>query len=422
MGISVKTTVSCNLGCTYCYENEIRSAGNATPANKYDFDAMVKTVKQQIEIQKDRGSQEPLIIHGGEPLLIPKNHLEELFKMSYDEFGSVAIQTNGELIDDEHIELFLKYNCGVGVSIDGPGRLNMGRWKYSEEATLKYTEKLINTIKKLKSLGVHTGLIIVISRKNGLRTERQEFKNWLLEMKEIGMKSGRMNIVSVDLEEVSSEFELTNEELADFWTDMANFTMEHDLDFAPFRDVQNSLMNMGLDTCIFDVCDYYHTTAEQGVQPNGQMGNCLRTAKDGTVPIQDEAGVSFERYEILYSIPKEEGGCGGCRYWNICTGVCPGESEYGDWRAKSKYCDAYYALYESTEKKLKSMIPYIQLQPDINPTPKYITDPKKTFEKIVSLESIYESGRSKSIEKSQKEEIDLAKEIIGDGIIQVEVK
>jgi uncharacterized protein len=66
-------------------------------------------------------------VFGGEPLLAPISHLREVFDYGLAKFGKNGIQTNGSLITDEHIALFLKYNVHVGISIDGPGALNSVR-------------------------------------------------------------------------------------------------------------------------------------------------------------------------------------------------------------------------------------------------------------------------------------------------------
>src|SRR5262245_61806732 len=66
-------------------------------------------------------------VFGGEPLLAPISHLTEVFSFGLERFGKNGIQTNGSLITDEHIELFIKYKVGVGISIDGPGDLNIVR-------------------------------------------------------------------------------------------------------------------------------------------------------------------------------------------------------------------------------------------------------------------------------------------------------
>jgi uncharacterized protein len=69
------------------------------------------------------------ILHGGEPLLMPKTMfielIEQLNSLASDDLTLVyALQTNGMLIDKEWCAIFDKYAIGVGVSIDGPKAIN----------------------------------------------------------------------------------------------------------------------------------------------------------------------------------------------------------------------------------------------------------------------------------------------------------
>ena len=56
-------------------------------------------------------------------------------------YGSNGIQTNGVLINDEHIRMFRDYKVHVGVSVDGPGELNDSRWAGTLERTREATAK-----------------------------------------------------------------------------------------------------------------------------------------------------------------------------------------------------------------------------------------------------------------------------------------
>lgn len=385
MSTSIKFSMACNLGCKYCYENDIRNAGNAKSALSYDKEAMTKTLVKELMNDPHKGGA---IFHGGEPLLMPVDDLEHFLKLSYELHGKSLIQTNGELITDEHIELFKKYKCGVGLSIDGTKELNRGRWKQSEEITDKASEKVWNNLKKLRDSKINVGCILVINKNNGILERRQAFKDFLLELKSLGIQTGRLNPAHVD-GEYKQELELTPDELAEFWVDIANFCYEHELEYNPISDVYDSLLNLGTGTCFFEKCDAYHTTAEQGVQSDGTMGNCLMPAKEGIIFLQDEFGESHERYEVLKNLPVEQGGCGGCRYWNICTGLCPGEGSDDngefDIRAKSRWCKSYYALYENVENRLRKTIKNVVLQTDINAgegVDDLIIAPTVTFEKM----------------------------------------
>jgi uncharacterized protein len=130
--------VSCNIQCQYCYETPQRDAGNLQ--HSYDMQKMKDAVKAE-------GG--PFTLFGGEPLLVPEKDLEELWSWGVAQFGRNSIQTNGTLINDEHIRMFKQYKVAVGISLDGPGELNDVRWHGSLEKTRLSTAKTESAIRLL---------------------------------------------------------------------------------------------------------------------------------------------------------------------------------------------------------------------------------------------------------------------------------
>ena len=125
MGVELRPLgVRCNIQCQYCYQNPQRDAGNLNPS--YDLDLMKAAIKAE-------GG--PFALFGGEPLLVPERDLEELWSWGLQQFGQNTVQTNGTLINDEHVRMFHAYKVAVGISIDGPGELNDVRWEGTLEKT-----------------------------------------------------------------------------------------------------------------------------------------------------------------------------------------------------------------------------------------------------------------------------------------------
>jgi uncharacterized protein len=64
-----------------------------------------------------------VLLHGGEPLLLSKPDMALLLRglrARLDKDCTLGLQTNGVLLDDDHIELFAETRTKVGVSLDGP--------------------------------------------------------------------------------------------------------------------------------------------------------------------------------------------------------------------------------------------------------------------------------------------------------------
>lgn len=348
MGILLKPTLDCNMRCAYCYEHDTRSLGRH---RYYDIDAMMKTARELYEATRD-----DICLHGGECLLMAKQDLERFLRESYRICGRSSLQTNASLIDDDHIRMFKKYKTSVGVSIDGPWPLNRGR---ADEAGTNF---IIANIATLKEAGLYVGPIIVLSKFNATSELRPLLKSFILTLKSMQIEGGRLNFV-----ETQPDMELSPEEAKEAYLDLADFMLsEPGLNYQPFRDIIDNLCGFGLGTCIFTQCDFYATQAGKAVMGDGSLSSCLKTAKDGVPFIQAKETMTM-RYDVLQAIPKEDGGCGGCRYWRICYGGCPSAAEKDDWRNKSRYCEAFSATYELIEKRLKAMLPNIELITEVKP-------------------------------------------------------
>ena len=88
------------------------------------IDAVIARLAELSEHQK-----RPLavVLHGGEPLLLGKAKLERLLEGLRSALGqesTIALQTNGTLVNDELVEVFAETRTVVGVSIDGPPEVN----------------------------------------------------------------------------------------------------------------------------------------------------------------------------------------------------------------------------------------------------------------------------------------------------------
>lgn len=106
----VSLTSRCNLRCKYCY-----SSATCNGADMSD-EVLEKTVSLA-----DNGGPLLLQITGGEPTLVPEK-IDKLARLCSGMKNSpkLAVQTNGTLLTPSLVELFLKYEIQVGVSLDGP--------------------------------------------------------------------------------------------------------------------------------------------------------------------------------------------------------------------------------------------------------------------------------------------------------------
>lgn len=333
--------VKCNIQCQYCYQNPQRDAGNILRI--YDMNLMKRRVEEE-------GGG--FTLFGGEPLLVPKGDLNELWSWGLAKFGKNGIQTNGTLIDDDHIEMFRKYRVQVGISVDGPEDLNDVRWSGSINKTRASTAKTHAAIRRLCDVGMPPSLIVTLHRGNSTADKLPVMERWFVELDQIGITHARLHVLEVDHVSVRNKYELTAQENVDALVRFAHFEKTlPKLRFDIFNDMRKMLL--GDDhhvTCIWTACDPYTTRAVRGVEGNGQSSNCGRTNKDG-IDFTKASREGYERYIALYHTPQENGGCRGCRFFLMCKGQCPGTALDGDWRNRTEHCSVWMKLFELLEEE-----------------------------------------------------------------------
>jgi uncharacterized protein len=334
--------VACNLQCQYCYQNPQRDAGNVPRA--YDLEAMKNAVERE-------GG--PFTLFGGEGLLVADDDLEALWSWGLERYGSNSVQTNGVLVDDEHVRMFREYKVAVGISMDGPGELNDARWAGTLERTRAATARTEAAIERLCREGEPPSLIVTLHRGNATAEHLPRMHDWMRSLDEMGVSSVRLHALEVEDDEVRAAYALTAEESLTAFTSFAAVETELSrLRFDVFADLRALLLGKDDNTtCIWNACDPYTTRAVRGVEGHGQASNCGRTNKDG-IDFVKSSTEGFERYLALYRTPQEHGGCAGCRFFLMCKGQCPGTAIDGDWRNRTEHCELWKELFRAEEERL----------------------------------------------------------------------
>jgi len=334
--------VRCNLQCGYCYEDAQRDAGNL--GSRFDIDAMKRSI-----VQHGR-EDEPFLLFGGEPLLMPKRVLEDLLAWGFQRSGKNSIQTNGVLIDDEHIALFKCYQVGVGISIDGPGELNDARWDHTLERTRRSTARSERAIERLIANGIVPSMIVTLHRLNATADKLEKLIDWFRHLERLGIRRIGLHLLEVENQAMREKYALSTEETVQALRRLrkarkqlsaVTLTLLDDLD----------LLLRGKDAnakCIWQACDPYTTRAVRGVDGQGERTKCSRVNKDG-VDYLSAGREGFERYLALYHTPQDAGGCKGCRFFLMCRGQCPGTAIGGDWRNKSEQCQTWFTVFAEIE-------------------------------------------------------------------------
>lgn len=335
--------VSCNIACAYCYQNPQRGAGNV--ARSYDWEAMKATIERE---------GRDFSLFGGEPLLVPKADLERIWSYGLERFGANSLQTNGALIDEEHLALFKRYKVSVGISLDGPGELNDARRAGTLERTREAAARAHAAVERLCREGIPPSLIVTLHKGNASRRRLPRLRDWILELERLGVRSARLHILESDHPSVREHLALSEDENVRAFMCLAALerrltTLRLDV----FDDMRRMLRGEDRETtCVWNACDPYTTRAVQGVEGDGRMSNCGRTNKDGIEFLKSRAQ-GFERYRLLHGTPQEDGGCRGCRFFLMCKGQCPGTAIDGDWRNRTEHCGVWKRLYGVLEREME---------------------------------------------------------------------
>lgn len=288
-------------------------------------------------------------LFGGEPLLLPIRDLEQLLIWSQSIKAPVGIQTNGSLLTDRHVELFKLYGVSVGFSIDGPGDLNNARQAKDPKATVATTAKSQANLERLLAEGVSVSLIVTLTRVNaGDSITCGQLIAWLNRLARKGVKHLNLHTLESHGPDLSLEPAWQIEVLRRLRKELVGF-----VSISPFADMRQKLIGGQQTNCTWNFCDPYTTPAVRGVDGQGTRGNCGRTNASTGVSWVKSDTPGHERYLALYLIPKEQGGCGGCRFFLACGGGnCPGEGEGGDWRARTVHCETLTAIFTDLEHEL----------------------------------------------------------------------
>jgi uncharacterized protein len=337
--------VRCNLQCGYCYEDPQRDAGSF--GSRYDL--------AQIKTAIDQSSGGPFLLFGGEPLLMNKADLEDLWSWGYERFGRNTLQTNGTLIDDDHIALFRRYKVRVGISMDGPGELNDARWQGSLARTREATRRTEAAIERLCADGNPPGMIVVLHQLNATGPALDRLIEWFKELDALGIRGVGLHLLEVENAEAQRKYAMSEDDNVTALLRLRELQKSlKTLRFDLMRDLEALLL--GDDStakCVWTGCDPYTTRAVEGIGGHGESIGCSRVLKDGVAFLRAEES-GYERYLALYRTPQAAGGCAGCRFFLMCRGQCPGTAIDGDWRNKTEQCGTWMRVFESIETDLVS--------------------------------------------------------------------
>lgn len=365
--VVLKISERCNLKCSYCYF----FFGGDESWKRHPVSIELKTVEhvaaylQQLAL-KYRLPKIELILHGGEPLLLPKDRFKKLLQVFRQHETSAfrfdfSLQTNAVLIDDEWIELFSEFNILIGVSLDGAKEINdlhridtHGRSSYDDT---------VSGLRKLQAAAregrIHyPGLICVVNpQADGTKTYRHFVDE--LAAQDI---SFRIPIYTHDNNIAANDIEHINR----FMRDALVQWLQDDNPAIAVREFQRPLNAMIRD----DAAEFTAEFGEDyrnivGISSNGDVGpeDGVRTAHprfaESALNVRNSAFNELTSTaiweEMRDAAAKAPEVCGTCKWWRICKGgpLVTRFSNAKGFNNPSIYCEGLKERYAMIAKALE---------------------------------------------------------------------
>lgn len=125
--VLLKVASRCNLDCSYCYVYNMGDDGWKSQPKRMAPSVMRRVATalgNQFRLQQQAFS---VVLHGGEPLLLGHAGLDDLCAVLRTELPhpcGIHLQTNAVLLDDAMLDILVRYDVGISISLDGPAAVH----------------------------------------------------------------------------------------------------------------------------------------------------------------------------------------------------------------------------------------------------------------------------------------------------------
>jgi uncharacterized protein len=262
------------------------------------------------------------------------------------------------LIDEDYIDLFLKYKVHIGFSLDGTKALHDSqRINHNGGGTF---DVIMEKLAMCKNRNLHMGCIVVAGKKHiGKMPELYQF----MCTNGINFKLNPM-FNAGEARNNYDEYGLTPDEYAAMSIelfDLMFFDKEHNIKESDFVTIASNLITKKPSGCTFG------RNCQDGflaVSPNGDVFPCVRFCdKD----LLSYAYGNLREEELVAILPRikssdtynrfkyiEAGDCKACNFFTVCHGGClhDGFIGSGDFKSKTFLCGAYTKIFSHIHKRL----------------------------------------------------------------------
>jgi len=346
----------CNLDCSYCfYLDREADPYKALPARRMTLETLERLVDTWLFYSFPAST---FAFQGGEPTLAGLPFFETLagYQKQYGRNGQTignSIQTNAILIDDNWARLFKEYNWLLGVSLDGPEKVN-DLYRYNKEGRGTW-KRVIQSIETLQKHRVEFNCLCVLSQAS-VDKPRELYRFY----RSLGVD----NIQFIPLAEFTpvgapQPFTITPEQYGKFlceifdlwWPDRRKVRIRF------FDNTAEALAGMKPGTCtMHETCDSYVV-----VEYNGDVYPCDFFVESGwklgnmTLDSWSEIARRQRRFNFASKKTIAHPECQVCEYLSICHGGCPKyrHGPNGRFEELDYFCSAYKMIFAKSTGPLK---------------------------------------------------------------------
>lgn len=327
----IACTKECNLRCKYCFEEENFKSEQMVSISEINEDfargmpVFEQFGRELVAYNQKRGARTEFTFHGGEPLLIKPELIDQLcsYYSALNADVLFNVQTNGTICNEKLLHVLKKHHFRVGVSIDGTEQLNDENRIYANGVGTH--NRILHTIRQLREAGITVGAMATIT--STVTNSTKTFYDFFAENKlDIGFNacynSPHSTHQSNQIDDVS---------YCKFLKDLFDMWIADEQKFINIQPFERILRTMVTKTKGMQVCQFIQDCREVNVSVDG-LGNIFRCLHYCNIANSELGNIQHTNLETImegflakpshWNRVKEEK-CGSCDIQHYCYGGCP---------------------------------------------------------------------------------------------------